>query len=161
MTFALGSPQNRSGPGRMDRVQSNMQEIATCQCDGDSVQVFVEGDTLYDAMRVDIAAARQSIDLEAYILGDDVVGRAFVAALCERAAAGGGRPCGRLGRNGTRTAATPGALAALGALGSAADRRRQTPSADALDVDTADLPADPHATALHYSMIPREPPTVA
>ena len=65
-----------------------MQETAICQCEGDTVQVFVEGDTLYDAMRGDIAAARQAIDLEAYILGDDVVGRAFVTALCERATAG-------------------------------------------------------------------------
>jgi cardiolipin synthase len=59
-----------------------------CQCEADTVRVFVEGDTLYDAMLGDIAAARQSIDLEAYILADDAVGRAFIGALCERARAG-------------------------------------------------------------------------
>jgi cardiolipin synthase len=69
----------------VDRVQSNMQETAICQCEGDTVQVFVEGDTLYDAMRADIVAARLSTDLEAYILAGDAVGRAFVTALCERA----------------------------------------------------------------------------
>jgi cardiolipin synthase len=67
---------------------SSLQESAVCQCEGDSVQVFVEGDALYGAMRADIAAARQNIDLEAYILSDDAVGRAIVAALCERSAAG-------------------------------------------------------------------------
>lgn len=53
----------------MDRVQPNMQEPAICQCEGGRVQVFVEDDALYDAMRIDIAAARQSIVLEAYMLG--------------------------------------------------------------------------------------------
>ena len=72
----------------MGRVQANMQEPAICQCGGDSVRVFVEGDALYAAMRIDISSARRSIDLEAYILGDDAVGRAIVAALCERARAG-------------------------------------------------------------------------
>jgi hypothetical protein len=72
----------------MARVPSSMQEPAICQCEGDSVQVFVEGDTLYSAMQTDIAAARRDIDLEAYILGDDAVGRAIVAALCERSKAG-------------------------------------------------------------------------
>ena len=72
----------------MDRVQSTVQVPAACQCDDDSVRVFVEGDALYAAMRMDIASARHSIDLEAYILGDDAVGRAIVAALCERSRAG-------------------------------------------------------------------------
>jgi cardiolipin synthase len=72
----------------MARGESALQEPAICQCEGDSVQVFVEGDALYRAMRADIATARQAIDLEAYILGDDAVGRAIAAALCERSAAG-------------------------------------------------------------------------
>ena len=72
----------------MDRVQANLQESAVCQCDSDSVQVFVEGDTLYDAMRMDIATARHWVDLEAYILGADAVGHAIVTALCERATEG-------------------------------------------------------------------------
>jgi len=72
----------------MARVRASMQEPAICQCEGDSVRVFVEGDTLYSAMRMDIARARRVIDLEAYILGDDAVGQAIVAALCERSKAG-------------------------------------------------------------------------
>ena len=67
---------------------SSMQQPAICQCEGDGVRVFVEGDALYSAMRMDIASARSSIDLEAYILGDDAVGRAIVSALCESARAG-------------------------------------------------------------------------
>lgn len=72
----------------MTPVHSSLREPAVCQCDGDIVRVFVEGDTLYAAMREDIVSASRSIDLEAYILGDDAVGRAIVDALCERSRAG-------------------------------------------------------------------------
>lgn len=65
-----------------------MQEVSSCVCDDDVVQVFVEGDALYDRMVADIAAARHEIGLEAYIFGDDVIGRKLVEALCERARAG-------------------------------------------------------------------------
>jgi cardiolipin synthase len=65
-----------------------MQERPSCVCDGDVVQVFVEGDVLYDSMLADIVAARHEIGLEAYILADDAIGRSLVDALCERARAG-------------------------------------------------------------------------
>lgn len=72
----------------MITTHSSLREPVSCQCDGDIVRVFVGGDTLYAAMGEDIASARRSIDLEAYILGNDAVGRAFVDALCERSRAG-------------------------------------------------------------------------
>jgi len=65
-----------------------MQEVSNCVCDDDIVQVFVEGDALYDSMLADIAAARHEIGVEAYIFADDVIGRKLVEALCERARAG-------------------------------------------------------------------------
>lgn len=65
-----------------------MQEVSSCVCDDDVVQVFVEGDALYDSMLAGIAAARHEIVLEAYIFADDVIGLKLVEALCERARAG-------------------------------------------------------------------------
>jgi cardiolipin synthase len=50
--------------------------------------LFVEGDELYDAMLVDLAATRRAIRLESYIFADDEVGARFVEALCRSASAG-------------------------------------------------------------------------
>ncbi len=52
------------------------------------LEVFVEGDALFDAMLRDINRAQSSIRLESYILSSDIVGHAFVEALCRRAAHG-------------------------------------------------------------------------
>ena len=65
-----------------------MHDCPSCVCDGDVVQVFVEGDALYERMLADIVAARYEIGLEAYIFADDAIGRQFVDALCERARSG-------------------------------------------------------------------------
>lgn len=46
----------------MTPVQSSLREPAVCQCDGDIARVFVEGDTLYAAMREDIVPARRSLE---------------------------------------------------------------------------------------------------
>lgn len=46
-----------------------------------SLEVFVEGDVLYDAMLRDIGRAEHSVRFESYILTSDAVGRVFVDAL--------------------------------------------------------------------------------
>lgn len=46
------------------------------------LEVFAEGDALFDAMLRDINLAQRSVRLESYIVTSDVVGHAFVEALC-------------------------------------------------------------------------------
>jgi cardiolipin synthase len=53
-----------------------------------SLEVFVEGDVLYDAMLSDIGRAERSVRLESYILTSDAVGRVFLEALSRCAARG-------------------------------------------------------------------------
>ena len=50
--------------------------------------LFVEGDTLYDAMLADLTRARSAIRLESYIFIDDEVGSQFIDALGHAAHAG-------------------------------------------------------------------------
>ena len=52
------------------------------------IRVYTEGDRLYDAMLRAIAGARRTVKLETYIFAYDEVGRRFISALSERAAAG-------------------------------------------------------------------------
>ena len=52
------------------------------------IRVYTEGDRLYGAMLTAIAGGRRTVKLETYIFAYDEVGRRFIAALCERAAAG-------------------------------------------------------------------------
>jgi cardiolipin synthase len=54
----------------------------------DEIDIFVEGDELYDAMHESIAAARSSILLENYILSWDEVGRPMLEAMAARAREG-------------------------------------------------------------------------
>lgn len=51
-------------------------------------ELFTEGDDLYAAMLAAIAAARESIRLEAYIFADDEIGCRFADALIEQATRG-------------------------------------------------------------------------
>lgn len=53
-----------------------------------AIQRFVEGDTLYAAMLEDIRRASTAVRMETYIYAADDIGRAFAAALIERARAG-------------------------------------------------------------------------
>lgn len=53
-----------------------------------AVEVMVEGDELYDAMRASIMAAHSSIMLENYIVAWDEAGRPLLEALAERAREG-------------------------------------------------------------------------
>ena len=53
-----------------------------------AVRLYTEGDVLYAAMLEGIAQARRNVKLESYIFAADEIGRRFIAALCERAAAG-------------------------------------------------------------------------
>ena len=52
------------------------------------VRLYTEGDALYAAMLEAIAESSQSVKLESYIFAYDEVGRRFIEALTERAAAG-------------------------------------------------------------------------
>ena len=54
----------------------------------DGLRLYIEGDDLYRAMLAAIATARHSIKLESYIFAYDEIGRQFIAALTQRAAAG-------------------------------------------------------------------------
>lgn len=55
---------------------------------GGDIDIFVEGDQLYDAMLASIAAARSSVYLESYILAADEIGQVLLDALASRARAG-------------------------------------------------------------------------
>lgn len=52
------------------------------------VELFTEGDELYAAMLESIRGARRTVRMESYIFANDEIGRAFAAALAERAQAG-------------------------------------------------------------------------
>ncbi len=54
----------------------------------DAIQLYTEGDRLFDAMLAAIEGARRQVWLETYIFADDEVGRRFAHALSERARAG-------------------------------------------------------------------------
>ena len=58
------------------------------ESDASRLEVFIEGDDVYDAMLGAIRSARNSISLETYILADDEVGRPILDALAERARRG-------------------------------------------------------------------------
>lgn len=55
---------------------------------GNQVQLLRDGDQTFPAQLAAIAAARRSVCLEVYIFEDDVIGRQFIDAMCERARAG-------------------------------------------------------------------------
>ena len=67
-------------------------DVCTCspvlQDTPDSLQLFTEGDDLYQAMLADLESAQRRIQLESYIFSDDEIGRHFSAALIRRAQAG-------------------------------------------------------------------------
>ncbi|MFV1973265.1 MAG: phospholipase D-like domain-containing protein, partial [Thiohalobacterales bacterium] len=77
---------------RPDSCPHSADEVCTCspelEAGADNLQLFIEGDELYQAMLTDIAAAKQRIQLESYIFADDEIGRLFIDALVERAQAG-------------------------------------------------------------------------
>jgi len=53
-----------------------------------AIQLYTEGDHLFEAMLAAISNAREQVRMETYIFADDEVGRRFVRALSERAKAG-------------------------------------------------------------------------
>jgi len=68
------------------------KEVCSCppdlrQTDG-KLEMFIEGDNLYQMMLESITFAQHHIQLESYIFSDDEVGRRFIEALIERAQAG-------------------------------------------------------------------------
>jgi len=87
-------PINTSRPfyRRPDSCPHKADETCTCAPvlvqAPDSLQLFIEGDDLYQTMLADIAAAQQRIQLESYIFADDEIGQRFAVALIERARAG-------------------------------------------------------------------------
>ncbi len=54
----------------------------------EAIQLYTEGDRLFDAMLGAIGSAQRQVWLETYIFADDEVGRRFAHALADRAAAG-------------------------------------------------------------------------
>ncbi len=54
----------------------------------DAIQLYIEGDLLFEAMLDAIAGARHTVWMETYIFADDEVGQCFAHALSERARAG-------------------------------------------------------------------------
>lgn len=54
----------------------------------EALELFTEGDALYDAMLASIRSATQSVRFESYIFADDAVGWEFARALGERARQG-------------------------------------------------------------------------
>ena len=66
-----------------------MKAKAPLSVRGDTpLEVFVEGDALYDAMLDDIGRAERSVRLESYMLTSDAVGHTFIGALSRCAARG-------------------------------------------------------------------------
>lgn len=61
----------------------NERETLDAECAGNDIRVFVEGDTLFDAMLSDIASARRRVWLESYIFADDAIGREFMKVLSD------------------------------------------------------------------------------
>ena len=55
---------------------------------GNQLEILRDGDQTFPAQLAAIAAARRSVCLEIYIFEDDVIGRQFIDAMCERANAG-------------------------------------------------------------------------
>ncbi|MCF6282068.1 MAG: phospholipase D-like domain-containing protein [Candidatus Polarisedimenticolaceae bacterium] len=70
--------------------------IESCSCNPlpkpetrhDAIQLYTEGDQLFEAMLKAIAGAQKQICMETYIFADDEVGHSFAHALSERAKAG-------------------------------------------------------------------------
>jgi len=68
--------------------------VDSCLCNSqpmvgnDTIQLYTEGDGLFDAMLTAIANAKHQICMETYIFADDEVGHCFAQALSERARAG-------------------------------------------------------------------------
>jgi cardiolipin synthase A/B len=64
---------------------------STCQTRleaGNRVEIFTNGDAFYPAMLQAIAGARETINMECYILKSGEIADMFIEALCERARAG-------------------------------------------------------------------------
>ncbi len=78
---------------QLGEVQASLMRLAT-RLDGmppmhaERLRLFSEGDATYDAILEAIRGAQHHVHLEYYIFRDDGVGRRFIEALCERAAAG-------------------------------------------------------------------------
>ena len=58
-------------------------QTLVAECAGNDIQVFVEGDVLFDAMLSDFATAQRRVWLESYIFADDAVGREFMKVLSD------------------------------------------------------------------------------
>lgn len=73
---------------------SHLSKREVCSCipalaaGPDEIELFAEGDLLYDAMLASIGAAHGRIWLETFIFADDEIGRHFAAALAAKARSG-------------------------------------------------------------------------
>ena len=67
----------------------NTCDLLPCLKPGnDDIQLFIEGDELFDAMITAINNAQHQVLMETYIFADDEVGQLFVKALAEKAKSG-------------------------------------------------------------------------
>lgn len=72
----------------MDLIRRDRGLVSWAEPDGTGISIFSEGDTLFDAMLADIAAAHERVSVESYIFTDDTIGREFITRLVECAARG-------------------------------------------------------------------------
>jgi len=77
-----------------DRNHPDPCAAEACSCSphtstgSDNIQLFCEGDTLFDSMLDAISTAKHTIRMESYIFADDQTGQMFAKALCKQAEAG-------------------------------------------------------------------------
>lgn len=84
---AVGAPARAAGLGALRTVLPDMVGAGTADTAA-AVDIFVEGDDLYAAMRRSIESARRSVCLETYILAWDEAGRPLLEAMAAKAREG-------------------------------------------------------------------------
>ncbi|WP_415177097.1 phospholipase D-like domain-containing protein [Porticoccus sp.] len=67
----------------MTAESKNESGMLAAECAGNDIRIFIEGDTLFDAMLSDFSSARRRVWLESYIFADDAIGREFLKVLTD------------------------------------------------------------------------------
>ena len=83
---ALPPPGRETGADDLDRLLTGYGVAPAGS--GNTFRLLFEGAPAYEAMMELVRGAQESLSVTLYVLGDDEVGRAFCAALAERAAQG-------------------------------------------------------------------------
>ncbi|HEU4662545.1 MAG TPA: phospholipase D-like domain-containing protein [Dokdonella sp.] len=87
-TAPLSAPPTRTSTLRLLAEQSFSRAAGAPLLAGNAVELLIDAQAAYDAWLAAIRAATGTILFENYIFRDDALGRAFIEALAERAAAG-------------------------------------------------------------------------